>query len=840
VGADFFVYANNTGVTQVDALRVQYGAGTVTQTTNILPTPAGNSYYDAVRDPNGGVLFAWKTTGTNRMHVARSTNGTTLAVNTEIAAITNFRALSIRRYSDLSGAGATNPVGVAYGANTGGYLVTLDAALSAVTHGPTQVLTGDFTGLGLVQQNTDGYVHVVGLATTTNAMSTCELKSDHSFLGTQYNAPTHAPLSAPFGIPAATNDVLSGSQAQRTHVLVGSLTASSAASPIPHAMVAMLRSTISGAADFGGYTFFTPAGLFPASMVVTDAAAPTSTIFPLPNVPRGSGNTWYLPVLRLLQGTDYEVDLVALTVPLTNGIVPVTPRAPIAGGVFLAGGLPRLWTGGQLVEPTPLQPPSPPASVSEPAGSVPAGTYAFAMFWSWVDGRGNVWRGPVSTAFSHTIASGTQSMAFNVDTHFPSTTTTTGTDQRLRLEVYRTLAGGSTFYRDSIYSTTAGTDVAVNSNLTDGTLAGNDLLYTAGNVLQAEAPPALQTVILHQDRLWGLSAEDPTLLYYTKVREQGFGYEWNATLVERLPAPGVALASMDDKLLVLSETDCWALRGDGPSATGAGGFAPLEPIARGLGANGANSVVVTPIGALVHSPSGFKLLGRDLSVTDVGVVLDTAPGSTPALASHHFVDKQQAWFLVNTSTIVAFEYERGRLRWHVVSFTTNVTSIVDIDEFQRAPAVLIKDAVNGHEVWLEDSTSHQDVNRFVPFKVQTGWYRPEGEGLTDARFRVLHLYGRNTAPAGVKVTVELQGEQRSAVSDVEVRTFHVGEQSGTVPAHFRMRLKRQRGFAARVTIEQDGTGLDNVNVEGFVPFGIEWEFGTRSKSTKVGATASKA
>ncbi len=511
-----------------------------------------------------------------------------------------------------------------------------------------------------------------------------------------------------------------------------------------------------------------------------------------------------------------------------------------------------LFDGDQYAEDCPLWAPIPIVPFADAGGGPAAGDYSYQAHWAWEDAQGQAHRGPVSTLHTETTVTGGMQVAFAGV--LPSRTDCTGNVnmRRFRLEVYRTVKAGSEFHLNKVLylqPDAAPPTLSYTDTMTDATLIKNRLLYTDGGVLQADPPPALSAVCLHQDRLFGISAEDPHTIWFTKVKEEGFGYEWNGALTFRLEqAVPVALASMDDKLLVCTADDVWGVVGEGPDSLGARGFNPPERLAQGIGVSSPNAALVMPFGTILHGPNGFNLLGRDLSVTAMPQALDDiADEGVVVLAARAFNQNQQAWFVVGGSTVLVFEYERNRVRYHRIALTNALAYDMDQD-YRGRPVLLVEDTSGGNDLFkllALSSTStnpdhgtagYDDLGQFVPLVVQTGWFRPEGPGLADSRFRVLHIYGNSPDVASkLQVDINIQGESRSASTN-ETFTFTAAELQRTNPGHVRCRLKRQRGSAARVTLTQVVDG-SNVNAAGFVPFGIELEGAVRGTSTKVGGTS---
>lgn len=151
-------------------------------------------------------------------------------------------------------------------------------------------------------------------------------------------------------------------------------------------------------------------------------------------------------------------------------------------------------------------------------------------------------------------------------------------------------------------------------------MGSSRLLYTEGNVVTAEAlgPPKL--VASGPDRVFWVSADNTSLVYFSKRRERGYSPEFNNLFHISLGAgvSATGLASLDDKFVVFTKSDVYVLYGQGPTNTGQGESFGVLRLPSGVGCVESSSIVETPEGVMFRSARGYYLVGRDLSVTYVG------------------------------------------------------------------------------------------------------------------------------------------------------------------------------------------------------------------------------
>jgi hypothetical protein len=150
-------------------------------------------------------------------------------------------------------------------------------------------------------------------------------------------------------------------------------------------------------------------------------------------------------------------------------------------------------------------------------------------------------------------------------------------------------------------------------------------LYTTsfgGTELAASVAPALLSICSTQSRLWGLSGEDRLDVWFTKPMVLGYAPEWSDTLRVRIPqegGPSVAIAALDDKVVVFKRSKVFVIEGDGGDSSGNNSsLRPPRLVSSDVGCDTVESVIEGPFGIIFHSERGFMLLSRDLSYRFIG------------------------------------------------------------------------------------------------------------------------------------------------------------------------------------------------------------------------------
>jgi len=481
--------------------------------------------------------------------------------------------------------------------------------------------------------------------------------------------------------------------------------------------------------------------------------------------------------------------------PLTDN------RSELGGSLIFGGGLPMQYDGVGPVELGFLVWPDECSVSLGSGGSLSAGAYQWVAVYEWADNNGFIHRSAASLPASAT-ATASQQATLTV-----STLTMTRKDARtpVKIVVYRTLANGSVFYRASSLTAPTSNDatqytLTLTDGLDDATLATRPQLYTTGGVVENIVPGALDGLAVHRSRLWGVDATNRLRLWFSRQVQAGAPVEFSDVLVFDVDARGgevVALASLDDKLIVFKRTQVFMVAGQGPDATGSqNDFSDAVLVTTDAGCIDARSIVTTPSGLMFQSTKGIYLLDRSLGVTYLGADVEAYNGATVESAQL-IPTSNQVRFILSTGVALVYDYLVGQ--WSVFTNHPAVDSVVWRDSFcwLRADGTAMQ----------EDPTRFDDDGSFVPLLVKTGWI-------------VFQMTGAPALAAGGNRAPEpLQGYQRAR------RLLVLGEYAG---AH---RLRVQVGFDYSPSPLQDVTVTPTAPSDygagspygGESPYGSEWD-----------------
>lgn len=258
-------------------------------------------------------------------------------------------------------------------------------------------------------------------------------------------------------------------------------------------------------------------------------------------------------------------------------------------------------------------------------GSMVDGTYSYIALYEWVDAAGQLHRSAPSPAFSEVVATGggTASEVVVVPTlQF--------TDREVRLGdvsvvLYRTEASGTLYFRVTSAANVSSADsVSLTDTLSDANLILNEALYTTGGVIENIGPPAGFSVAATENRALVLSDDDPWAVWYSKNKSERVGTEFSDLFTQRVDSegPNTAVAVLDGAIVLFKRKAIYIFSGEGPNNLGAGQFSAAQKISSDLGCRNYASVVSTDLGIFFESDRGIYLLTRSHTVQYIGAPLE--------------------------------------------------------------------------------------------------------------------------------------------------------------------------------------------------------------------------
>lgn len=419
------------------------------------------------------------------------------------------------------------------------------------------------------------------------------------------------------------------------------------------------------------------------------------------------------------------------------------PLLRLGESLYIGGAYPRVYDGRALGESGFTLYPDIVSVTDAGAGNLSAGSYQWRFFYSWTLASGELIRGPVSPAQSLTLAA-SHSATLSVATMPLAMRDALVAGGNSLIEVYRTEANGTVFYRQSsVLSgpqnvTASASAIVITDNTSDANLIFGELLYTTGGVLDWEAPAAYSAACIHKNRLVTLPSEDPYSWAPSSEWRPGETVRFSSLTINRVPSgagPLTGVASLDGKLVLFAEGGAFVVIGDGPDLLGANNYPPPERIASvDAGPLPGTPIIQTPAGLMYQNPAGIQLLDRGLNVQFLGSDVQAfSTGAWKVRAASLDPTRLQVRFLVDagsdltgmqTGTLVpsvggvALVYDYFYSQWSIWRNYGGQAAT-----FYRDRYTMVR---SDGAVWQEAPGTFRDAGAYYSSVVETPWIKVAG------------------------------------------------------------------------------------------------------------------
>lgn len=493
-----------------------------------------------------------------------------------------------------------------------------------------------------------------------------------------------------------------------------------------------------------GQTNNVGAGVVIAKLAYSNAGGYVTTGLPTVTV---SGSSAYVPYLfaDLVQAGQKSLTPTGQPTPVYSQLgvnlasftfnVSSIVSSEIGNNLHVTGGFPWMYDGNSPVEHNFfVWPDSIKVTTSAAGGLLSDQKYFYQVTYEWTDAQGNVHRSAPSIPVSITTAGGgTSSNTINI----PTLRLTYKQATTVRLVIYRWSTAQPIFYQTTsilipTLNTTAADSIAYVDTLADGSIDGNNILYTTGGVVENIQAPATNAVTLWKARLWLIDAEDPDLLWYSKQVVETVPVETSDLFTFYVPptvgaetgtGPNRCIFAMDDKLILFKANALYYLVGDGPDITGANNdYTQPNFITSTLGSVNQQSIVFTPQGLMFQASlgRGIWLLGRDLSTSYIGSPVENSNAAN-VLSAIQVPGTTQVRFTMSDGTTLMYDWFFAQ--WGTFQGIPGVSSTVYnglhtyIDSrgnlFQETPGLYLD---NGHPVLFSFTTAWFNLSGLQAFQ----------------------------------------------------------------------------------------------------------------------------
>jgi hypothetical protein len=268
-------------------------------------------------------------------------------------------------------------------------------------------------------------------------------------------------------------------------------------------------------------------------------------------------------------------------------------------------------------------------------GYLPAGTYSYIQTYEWTDGSGIVQQSEPTVGAPYTVNGTNQ----NPQLFFPYPTLTYKGNavNKVNQVIWRTLVNGSIYYRlqtnavpaaVSLTESGLGYVLQDSGSNADNTLISNAKLYTTDGSYVNQPPGAFTHTCQYRGRIIGVSAEDPTKVYFSSTWSAGSQLTWNRkNYIQVAPETGgaTAVAVLDDSLVIFTRDRVFYTTGPGPAPTQAptAGWNALTAVQSSVGCSVPSSVISLVHGVIFQSREGFMLLDRSQTFQYIGGAVES-------------------------------------------------------------------------------------------------------------------------------------------------------------------------------------------------------------------------
>lgn len=371
-----------------------------------------------------------------------------------------------------------------------------------------------------------------------------------------------------------------------------------------------------------------------------------------------------------------------------------------------------------------------------------------------------------------------------------------------QMQIYRTEAGGSTYYFVGAMDTSY-TDTTADANL-------GAALYNTADAVAHFSPPPIRDLWSHEGRIWIIPADDSSVLWYSRKRPdstrltvpagEGPSFTISATIDIGAGAEPVRGVSFGGACVIFTTEEVYILGGEGPNSAGVGDFSPPQMLAVPP-IKDPNSLVSTGEALIYKSSESWIKLDRGFNYKAIGNPVGDYDSQT-VLSAIDRNDGNVQFLLSDGTTSLVFDIELEQ--WFVWEYVMPLTRIVAKDGAQgcvgQEPIRLVGNDAYSFLVTeeLDSPTGHQFVDANTSeytMLVETRWFNVD----SFAGFQRLYeigVLGQWKSSHTLKITIYYDYDE----TDFEAVTEVVSADPGTYL--FRWQPKKQVSRAFKLRIEE--------------------------------------
>jgi hypothetical protein len=373
-----------------------------------------------------------------------------------------------------------------------------------------------------------------------------------------------------------------------------------------------------------------------------------------------------------------------------------------------------------------------------------------------------------------------------------------------------------------------------------------DILYTQGGAeLEAAGPDGASYVVTTSRRVWLAGFYQRDRVMYSKpydpttANEFALAPEFNDAFAFMLPGGEqvTGLGEMDDKVIIFTKSNIYAIAGNGPDDGGRGNdYSGLQLVSSDTGCVDARSIVSSPAGIFFQAPSGIFVLGRDLQIqfigapvrdiTDLNSIITSAV-LVPAANHVRFTCRDPN---ATQGTILCFDFDQGAwIEWTPKKTMFGVPIPLNpIGACLHKGVYYVLDALG--TVFFEDDTAYKDDGtHYVPMEVQTSWLQAAQQSGWQ-RIRQIAALCKSLDPHALTISLY---QEFSAVATQSFTWSAATVALQQLQELVEMRVKQQMCTAFKIAIS-DASDTGTLTGQGYELAGFTVELGGKRGLYKPG------
>lgn len=450
------------------------------------------------------------------------------------------------------------------------------------------------------------------------------------------------------------------------------------------------------------------------------------------------------------------------------------------GGLHLGGTFPRYYDGAHFVEDGFCVYPEGVTVAFSSGGDLSAGQYSWQLVYEWTDSRGRRHTSAPSVPVLGTATSGQKATLTVPLLHLTE-------KQEVRIAVYRTEHDGTTHYRTTLLSYVQPDaleqdedTVDLVDDVADEAITTNEILYTDGGELDHFPPPPYTLASKHLEYFFTNDMEDTSGFSWSLPARRSEGTAWSDAFNSRVNGVVSGFATLDEKLIIFTDTVEYVVLGRGPDITGANSsFSDFPQLVTGsVGCSNPQSIVSTPLGVFHFSAAGLYLLTRTLEDTPAGDSVSRYADLTISKAL--LLDTmRQVRFYTEEGTTLVLDYTPQVLQWSV--FTGQ----------QALDAVIFGGAVHyctGSKVVRESEDATTEDGEVFSVKVGSAWLK--FSSFQGAQ-RIWHCMLLGTLGTSMEISASTYYNYKEVAHDTKVKLVLGPEAGGEELLQLRHALSKQ-------------------------------------------------